>query len=814
MQLDSPLDIREQAFRWAEIGAVGKATRSLQEVLQSAPDDHEVLRWLAMHVRGADEADRYFRRLEALVSLNVNECVQWARQLASNRRFSQARVQIARAVPLASTPDDKLAVAQALFFIPATDVTSVVVNLVGDLDGAKDPRVADVLVHALERSPSEVALDQLAPLVVNFAPRAGSQIGINAATAFVERGRVPEAHQVWQELSRPELGQDPWPLVRYLITGGRIAFELDDVRRAADLYGAALALWPEDIASDQPFGVRTAGFVRYDYCNALLESGRFSQALAEADVWAEVDDSLRRTAESIEEDVDNSEASRLSLLRSMVRAQAYESLGNHRATYETLFVARRELEAMNAPEAISAITNMRLSLDSLLGIDPQAELRKIESTAVVTDQLETRGTALLRVDDNETLHRAYRDDVQVRLDVYRQWADRDESFAATAGDFVRRELAGWDSNRDPSFAALLALYAGQPSRARELLAAIKRDNWRDDLLRAVVEFELGHSRVAAKHCDAVLARRPFDIEVELLRAEIERELHGPAAARVLAEEIVQRRPTNVDAQIFLADCCYDLGRDPEKGEGARVDVALLTESARRYQTAVVLSDTLREFLRAGGGGDPGSLGSRWLGAKSYQRAVRRGAMSAVRASVLLEKRKLPQDNELNKIRSGLVRAIDDLPLQRQLNRSIKQNLWARGRRWLRNTGLWVGVGGALLVVASMWIPAIPKLWGADNTLLFLGIFVALALFPTISEISLPGGLGLKRQVLPAEEADLQPSELQRALSPLSRRVIPSSAQVATRRTPPKGQAAAGAAAGADPNAKEGADELGDDDKPR
>jgi hypothetical protein len=412
------------------------------------------------------------------------------------------------------------------------------------------------------------------------------------------------------------------------------------------------------------------------------------------------------------------------------------------------------------------IPRLRLAIDSSIGTEPEEVALKVENYLLgySADPPPTDGIA--RLEEFDERMRADREETQARLDIYRRWSDHAESLASQAALFVRQEFTRLDEWSDPALAAVLALYTGQLDRAQKILAVIKRQDWHDDLLRAVVDLELGHKDEAVEHCDAVLLHRPFDVDAELLRAEIEREIHGPAAARLRAEEIVRRCPNNVDAQILVADCCYDLASVPDRADRAPVDVALLTESARWYRSAIELSDNLREFLRRRGRDVAGPVGSRWLGTDNYQRAV------------------LPQDSQLNALRDELLSAISDKALRHRLQRSVWQYRGAKARRWGRNGGTVVGACGVLLLllipVLGYEVP-----WEPEHTLLLLGACVFVALFATFSEFSMPGGIGFKRQVMPAEETDLQPSELQRSLSSLSRRSISSSALLGSRAAQPK-----------------------------
>lgn len=788
---DSLAKLRQRAERWLEFNAIPRAVAIYREILDEYPEDVETLRALAHLVNEANSADRYFRRLRSLTTLTVGDYLLWAERMSASERFSQAAGLVEDAHEVATTPEEKLKVAEAIAGLPGNDSLEMVLDLVDPQLEGEAGRITALLTNVLRRAPADVDLVPLARLLEGAAPSAGEELAVNAVDALMARGLGRQAQAIWNALARPDTPRgdhkDIRRLFSYLWVGGQIALDSGQPHQSAELYGEALELWNSDtdsreLSRDEAVERRSdIAPLESDYLSALLDTGRFAQVLDESDKWERADNAALAlpapTAEKGEFQEPQAPASTATLepagaiVRQLARAVAHLGLGHNKEGLTALFEFDQMLAAQDDVEAYAGLRAAAIYFRCWIETDSEKALERIARTfSASTDHLE-RNVILQRVES------------------YRLWTERDASVAPASGDVVREELARHTrATRDPSVHAILALYAGQLYLARSALDRRGGADWRDEKTRAVVALELRTADAAARHCDEVLAQRPFDIDAELLRAEIERQRNNPGAARMMAEDIAQRRPDSVEAHLLVADCCYELARGFDDADRSRVDVALLREATERYRVAVLLSDNLRSFLEELGGGKAeqkvasggqtgpqkldGRVGSSWLSAKNYQQAVQRGATCAVRAAVLLEKRHLPADRALDKKRKELINAIDDAPVRRRLQRAVLLNRLARGRRWLGNFALVIGIAGVCLVVASILFQSFFVHWLPNDTLALLIAFVVLALFPTISEFSLPGGIGLKRQMAPArDESDFQSSELLRTPPSISARVL-------------------------------------------
>ncbi|WP_461395536.1 tetratricopeptide repeat protein [Deferrisoma sp.] len=139
-----------------------------------------------------------------------------------------------------------------------------------------------------------------------------------------------------------------------------------------------------------------------------------------------------------------------------------------------------------------------------------------------------------------------------------------EAAARLAADLGRDaevgELLAGQGEAASGWAGWLALRAGRPGRARDLLAAAVaagRTEWRVALGRALLA--LGDLDAAAAEAERATAERPDDPEAWLLAGDVAREQGLGAEARAAYEAVLARDPGRYAARVNLASVLLSQG---------------------------------------------------------------------------------------------------------------------------------------------------------------------------------------------------------------------------------------------------------------
>lgn len=361
-------------------------------------------------------------------------------------------------------------------------------------------------------------------------------------------------------------------------------------------------------------------------------------------------------------------------------------------------------------------------------------------------------------------------------------------------------------------AGYVALLAGKDQLAWHLLRAEKpRKDWRAMAIKARAALGTGNAGEAYDLYESVLelCGHSLDLRCGFVEAALQTDQKDRMdVAMREAYALVRFVPNFVQARILLAECLSAADRKnrvraeeqdksaaetapPPIGSRAKAKAKadaeadakaeakadaqfeakadakaplLLIEAVHEYATAFRLHDALEAYLSDHGSDtaeesiDSRPLGSDLIATETLKNAARMGAHAAIRASMALARAHLPQDKVVRKEGYALIKRVKkgDRQEGKRLGKLLRRPRSAGGKTWGLKFGLPIIALASIVLLHLFDSNPDDPIMPSDVRAVVLGLLVAVAVWPSVRSVTLPGGFGITKVdvVAPAEDEDI------------------------------------------------------------